>query len=142
MNDNIFVIVKGRYSDWQIMGYVDSAEQAKRICDFQNENKQDEYEDDCYYITVPKIVLYGRLESSVYKYGVCIKDGAVSDFCPVSEKSFPFNPYVSIEQDDTVIFYFWAYEGYRTYDTEGKEKILRIGRDKWAEYRAAQEGIL
>ena len=51
--DTVYVLISGEYSDWGIMGFAETEEEAKKICEYKNSVKS-RYADDWYYEEVDK----------------------------------------------------------------------------------------
>lgn len=66
MNNDIYVIIQGVYSDWTIKGYTASECEAKSICEIYNKKERDRFDSDWYY---QKVVLLNEIsdESKIYK---------------------------------------------------------------------------
>lgn len=86
----LFVIIDGEYSDWDIIGYTDSEESAMQICAQHNENIDNHYRYDWYYEKVSRIDSHEKnvplqhihiIRFYREKKGVSMADVFDSDYC-------------------------------------------------------------
>lgn len=69
----IYVIISGYYSDWAILGYTITEEDAKKVCADYNSSNKDRYE--AYYQPVgfmePKKEIEDAKERHCFRFGFC-----------------------------------------------------------------------
>ncbi len=101
---SIYVLINGEYSDWQIMGYTKSEEEAKRICHYENSKYKtsDVWYDDWYY-------------EEVEEYTEIVPKGKP---CVVLPKSFYYEPGSGWKED-------WSYRTIAYMSEEEAHKDIR-----------------
>lgn len=106
--DKIYVLTAGEYRDWHVMGFVETEEEAKKICDYKNAvstyvdwhyTETDKYSDECpsvktiYRITIMLRELASGWEATItYPSCVCFftDDPEMKEpkFCDITNSFF------------------------------------------------------
>jgi hypothetical protein len=130
----IYGVFTGEYSDWDVIGYFKTEAEAEAYCKRRNEGKIGAY--DQYYV-LPMIDLsavpyegkripyeFDPEKGKVSRYYWSFKEGVPEDGIIVTKNMF----------GETVAI-VWAYPA-------EADKIVKIARDRYAMYKAREEGIV
>lgn len=89
--DKVYVLITGEYSDWSIMGFTETEEEAQNIC--ARKNAESSWSDEWYYEEVEKRQFDGKPVKMVYCFTVLFHDGGTRNW-EISD-SFGMNYYAS-----------------------------------------------
>lgn len=144
MNDKIWVVVKGCYSDWQIQGYCQTEAEAEKICEIANRKGREAAIcwEDLYYIGISPFskatdevhpykryhVLVYMLESKTAQFYAEVrwtvtfaKERPAPEIYEDGYSAACIDVYVDIEDDE--------------------EKAEKIAQDVWYQRMAEKEGV-
>lgn len=129
----IYGVFTGEYSDWDVVGYFKTEAEAEAYCKRRNESVRYE-SDECY--VLPMVDLSAEpYEGERIPYWVELEKGEAREYYGYSSKDAPEDGILITESffgDKVVIV--WAYPA-------EADKIVKIARDRYAEYKAKMEGI-
>lgn len=116
----MFIIVNGQYSDWELMGYVDSEKEGMDLCATHNATC-DDY-DKWYFIEVKHIMEVALLQEGFYEYDVVFNPN--KEFLRTNLWSiFPtVKKEPKIVQEDQYCYVVRV-------TTTGEEKAMKIAKD-------------
>lgn len=129
----IYGVFTGEYSDWDVIGYFKTEAEAEAYCERRNESTRCS-SDDCY--VLPMVDLSAEpYEGKRIPYWVELEKGEAREYYGYSSEDAPEDG-ILITEDffGCKVVIVWAYPA-------EADKIVKIARDRYAEYKAKMEGI-
>jgi hypothetical protein len=147
-----YLIGGGYYSDWYTVGYADDEETAKKIVYQKNLNSNGTIGDEYWYKKLDKIEVVGDIDTSgvyiKYSYVEYHSGDKVTDMLDWNNELYGDNIKTEPMIDEFHSDSFnrgknWCVSVTFTvrFDTD-KDKVLKIGRDKLAMYKAEKMGLI
>ena len=130
----IYGVFTGEYSDWDVIGYFKTEAEAEAYCERRNEGKINAY-DQCY--VLPMIDLSAvPYEGKRIPYWVELKKGKAHQYYGYSSEDAPEDGIIVTKNifGDTFAI-VWVYPA-------ETDKIVKIARDRYAMYKAREEGLV
>lgn len=146
-----YLIGGGYYSDWYTVGYADNEETAKKIVYQKNLCNDGTIGNEYWYQKLDKIEVVGDIDTSgayiMYRYVEYHNNGEVADRLDCSDELY--GSYIKTEpmadnfNSNNFKGRHWlvSVEFTVPFDTD-KDKVLKIGRDKLAMYKAEKMGLI
>lgn len=131
----VYGVFGGEYSDWYVLGYFDSKEEAEAYCESYNDSLTDKWSTKIYIKEIPNLK-DGKKEGDLvcFEYGVDEIIGRGFSFAVCDWENFfsevPERKWVMKDN----VFFVWIYP-------EQVGNVMKIIYDRLAEYKAEQEGI-
>ena len=131
--NKLFVIVEGQYSNWEIIGYVNTEEEAIDVCANHNNNLDLDDYDGWYYLEIEQVFSTEWINKGYLLYDVVFNPD--KSFYSVDESSYPtLHREPKIIQEDEYCFVVQV-----TARTE--EQAIKIAKDYLMQVIAEREGI-
>ena len=153
-NREIFLVVKGKYSNWEVVGYFMQESKAKKYCEKYNalESKLRDYYNEAYVIPVPCLHDYEKCDVVKRKYSFhCYR--RIGNTWNIEEDDYCYYSGVCDERGSEILEYnennikVYVYmpvtnEEEEADSEENISKAMKIAQDVLYEYLAIREGIV
>lgn len=150
--DDIYVIIRGEYSDWSIQGYTTKEDEAKRMCAILRSKEKSKYADKFYYQKVKHFLTPDEMRNKIiYLYDIRFEKtenggyaihrdewyGEYEYYLETDEKAqykHKFDEEIGVDVDGRI------YVGVKLHENN-LAKAEKIAQDRLYKYIAEQNGI-
>lgn len=130
--DKVYGIFSGAYSDWNVHGFLEDKEKARKYCAVQNERLGEDSYDSYYIVEIEKMDVEIKDVKLKYYYDVTFRFDSSPTKYTMDEASYDYyigenkKPYTKYNN------HVWGWISFH-FNAETKEKAEKIAQDKYAQ---------